>query len=217
MLAISGDDLAHQRADAAELGALARRLDEQHVGAGFAIERGARDGALEALDGDRVGAGDDQRVAGAARIDRRLDLADHVLRRNQRLVVEMAAALGKILVLDLDGVGAGALQQPHGALDIERIAVAGVGIDDEMRADAVADQRDRLDHLVHADEADVGPAEPRIGDRRAGDVERLEAGAFGDQRGERVVDARRDQDRRAREAGSAGCFRSCVTVPGKRV
>jgi hypothetical protein len=32
---------------------LARRLDEQHVGAGFAIERGARDGALEAFDGDR--------------------------------------------------------------------------------------------------------------------------------------------------------------------
>ena len=114
----------------------------------------------------------------------------------------MPAALGKILVLDLDRVGARALEQAHGALDIERIAVAGVGVDHEMRAHAVADQRDGLDHLVHADQADVGAAEPRIGDGRAGDIERLEAGLLRDQRGERVVDARRDQDRRAREAGA---------------
>ena len=58
------------------------------------------------------------------------------------LLVEMAAALGKVLILDLNGVGAGALEQPHRALDIERIAVAGVGIDDEMRTDPIADQRD---------------------------------------------------------------------------
>ena len=202
MLAISGVECAHQRANAAELGALARRLDEQHVGARFAIKRGARDGALEAFDGDRIGAGDDQRLARAARIDRRLDLADHLRRRDQRLVVEMAAALGKILILDLDGIGAGALEQAHRALDIERIAVAGVGIDNEMGRDAVADQRDCIDHLGHADQADVGPAEPRIGDGRAGDIERLETGLFGDQRGKRVVDARRDQDRRARQAGA---------------
>ena len=82
--------------------------------------------------------------ARSARIDRRLDLAGHLLRRDQRLAVEMAAALGKILVLELDRVGAGALEQAHGALHIERVAIAGVGIDDQMGADAVADQRDGL-------------------------------------------------------------------------
>ena len=112
-----------------------------------------------------------------ARIDRRLDLAGHLRRCNKRLVVEMAAALGKVLVLDLDGVGAGAFEEPHRSLDIERIAVAGVGVDDEMARDAVADQRDGIGHFGHADEADVRPAEPRIGDGRAGDIERLEAGA----------------------------------------
>ena len=98
-------------------------------------------------------------------------------RRNQRLVVEMAAALGKVLVLDLDRVGAGAFEQPHGALDIERVTVAGVGVDDEMGGDAVADQRDGIGDFAHADEADVRPPEPRIGDGRAGNIERLETGA----------------------------------------
>ena len=77
-----------------------------------------------------------------------------------RLVVEMAAALGKVLVLELDRVRPGPLEQAHGAFDIECVAVPGVGIDDQMDADAVADQRDRLHDLVQADEADVGAAEP---------------------------------------------------------
>ena len=45
-----------------------------------------------------------------ARVNRGPDLAGHLLRRNQRLAVEMAAALGEILVLELDGIGAGALE-----------------------------------------------------------------------------------------------------------
>ena len=70
-----------------------------------------------------------------ARIERRLDLADHFGGRDQRLVVEMAATLGKVLILDLDRIGAGALEQADRALDIERIAVAGIGIDDrDVRA-----------------------------------------------------------------------------------
>ena len=146
-----------------------------------------------------------------------LILPHHLRRRNQRLVVEMAAALGKVLVLELDGIGAGALEQAHGALDIERVAVAGIGIDHEMRRHAVADQADGLDHLAHADQPDVGAAEPRIGDGRAGDVERLEAGLFGDQRGERVIDARRDQDRRARETGAQGFLGHAFTIPDKCV
>ena len=95
-----------------------------------------------------------------------------------------------------------AFEEPHRALDIERVAVACIGIDDEMRGDAVADQRDSVDHLAHADEANVGAAEPRISDGRTGNIERLEAGAFGDQCGERVVDARGDQNRRAPKASA---------------
>ena len=116
----------------------------------------------------------------------------------------MAAALGEILILELDGVGAGAFEQAHRTLDVERIAITGVGVDHEMSADPVADQADGIDHLAQADEADVGPAEPRIGDGRARDVHRLEAGLLGDQRGQRIVDARRDQDGRTRQARAQG-------------
>ena len=65
MLAISGTDLPNRAPMRRKLVALPRRFDEQHVGAGVAIERGARHGAIETLDGDGVGAGDDERVARA--------------------------------------------------------------------------------------------------------------------------------------------------------
>ena len=88
----------------------------------------------------------------------------------------MAAALGEILILDLDGVGPGTLQQPHGALDIECIAVAGVGIDDEVRVDTVSDQRHGIDHLAQADQTDIRAPQSGIGDGRAGDIERIKTG-----------------------------------------
>ncbi len=105
--------------------------DKQNIRAGIAIAHGARDRAIEAFDGDGVGAGNHQSFAGMTRVERRLDLADHFGGRDQHLVVQMAAALREILVLDLDGIGAGALEQADGPFDIEGIAVAGVGIDDQ--------------------------------------------------------------------------------------
>jgi hypothetical protein len=106
----------------------------------------------------------------------------------------VTAALRKSLILDLDGVGAGALQQPHRSLNVERIAVAGVGVDNQMSADTITDQLHRLDDLAHADETDVGAPKMRVCDACSGDVQRLEAGALGNQRGERIVHAGREQD-----------------------
>ena len=188
--------------NALELGASLGRFRKQNICARLAVTQGARDRAIEAFDGDRIGAGNNQSFARVARVERRLDLADHFGGRDQHFVVEMAAALRKILVLDLDRVGAGALEQADGALDIEGIAVAGVGIDDQMCAHAVADQRDGFHHLAHAHQADVGPAEPGIGDAGARDVKRVEPGLLCDQRCERVIDAGRDEDRRAGETGA---------------
>ena len=122
------------------------------------VARRALDRALEALDRDRIGARDDQRVGEARVSSAALILPDHLVGRDQRLAVEMAAALGEILVLELDRGRARALERAHRAHDIERVAVAGIGIDDQVRADAIADQRDRLGDLAHADEADVRAA-----------------------------------------------------------
>ena len=82
-----------------------------------------------------------------------------------------------------------------------------VGVDDEMRADAVADQRDGLNHLAHPDQPDIRTAEPRIGDAGAGNVKRLEARPLGDERGQCVVDAGRDHNRRP---GKAKRQRLCI-------
>ena len=136
------------------------------------------------------------------RIERRLDLADHLLRRDQRLVVEVAAALRERLILDLDRIRAGALEQAHRARHVERIAVAGIRIDDEMAADAIADQGNRIGHLAHRNEADVGATEPGIGNAGPRDIDRGEPCPLGKMRGQRIVDAGRDEDRRGGKTGA---------------
>jgi hypothetical protein len=54
---------------------------------------------------------------------------------------------------------------------------------------ALGDARQRVLHLGEGRQADVGAAQPGVGDRRARQVQRLEAGLLGDQGGQRVVDA----------------------------
>ena len=61
-------------------------------------------------------------------------------------------------------------------------------------AHAFGDARQRVGHFGEGGQADVGAAEPRVGDRRARQVQRLEAGLLGDQRRQRVVDAGREHD-----------------------
>jgi len=82
----------------------------------------------------------------------------------------VAAALRKFLVLELNRARPRALEQAHGAADVEGIAIAGVGVDDQIGVDAIAHHADDLDNLAQAHETDVRPAEPRIRDRCAGDV-----------------------------------------------
>ena len=88
-----------------------------------------------------------------------------------------------------------ALEAANRARHVECVAVAGVGVDDQMGVDPIADQRERIGNLAHADEADIRPAEPGIGDGGAGDIERAEPCLRRDQRGERVIDTGRHHDR----------------------
>ena len=80
----------------------------------------------------------------------------------------MPTAFGKALILDLDRMRARLLQKPQRTLDIDRIAVTGIGIDDKTGIDAIADQRNGIDDFGTADQPDVRPVQPRVGDRRAG-------------------------------------------------
>ncbi len=114
---------------------------------------------------------------------------------------EVPAALGIALVLDLQRGGAGAFVDPHGALGVQRVAEAVVGVDDHRQVGAVADQRHRVGHLRERGQADIGPAQPGIGDRGAGEIQRLEPRVRRKRGGQRVVDARRDEDTLLMEAG----------------
>jgi stage V sporulation protein SpoVS len=62
---------------------------------------------------------------------RSADFLHHLLGGNYILAGKVTAFLRKRLVLDLDAGGAGALQGANRAHDIDRVAIAGVGIDDD--------------------------------------------------------------------------------------
>ena len=171
-----------------------RRLDEKHIGAGIGVEPRALDRRVEAFARDGVGTRDDQRLVAAARVGGGPELARHLGRRNQRLVGKMPAALWKALILELNRRRAGLFEDPHRARDVERVAIASITIDDDRRLDALAHEAQRLGDFRHRDEADIGRAEPRIGDGGAGKIHGLEARTHRERGGERIIDAGRDDD-----------------------
>ncbi|CFM03260.1 Uncharacterised protein [Bordetella pertussis] len=166
--------LAQQLRQLAHLVLVDDRLDEQDVRARLGETPGALDGGVETLDSARVGAGDDEEILVAPRVGRRLDLRHHLGQRRHALAGEVAAALGKHLVFQLDGIGPGALQHPHGMPYIDRVAEAGVGVDDQGQLDRIADARGRVGHVAQADDAQVRRAVMHVGQARAGQVDRLE-------------------------------------------
>ena len=174
-----------------------RRFDEQHVDAGLDITLGAFKRPVETLDGDRIGAADDEKVVAAARIGGGLDLAHHLARRDQGLAVQVAAAFWHGLVFELYGRGPGPLEQPHCANDVERVAEAGIAVDHQRYVVVLLDRTHDLRDLVHADEADVRPADLRERHGCARKVGEREPRLGDKQRGIGVVAARRHDDVRA--------------------
>ena len=105
----------------------------------------------------------------------------------------MAAALGEALVFELHHGGPGALKAAYRALHVERIAKAGVAVDDDRGVHPLGDARQRVCHLAEGGQADVGAAKPGVGDRGARQVQGLKAGLLGHQRAQGVKDAGRQQ------------------------
>jgi hypothetical protein len=70
----------------------------------------------------------------------------------------VAAAFGKGLVFDLKHGGAGLLKSAYRAHGVERIAKAGVGVDDDRNAHALGDPGQAVSHLGGGGEADLAIA-----------------------------------------------------------
>ena len=88
--------------------------------------------------------------------------------------------------------------------DVQGVAVAGVHVGDEGHVDGAHDVAHALHRLGHGEQADIGGAEGGGREPEAGGEERLEAGLFGEARGEGVVGAGQDDDLGAVEHGAEG-------------
>src|SRR3972149_5028354 len=75
----------------------------------------------------------------AARLDGSGNLGLHLLHPDDLLPLEVPAALGEDLVLEHDRRGPGALQLTDGSPDVERVAIARIGVYQDRNLD-------RLDH-----------------------------------------------------------------------
>jgi hypothetical protein len=175
------------------------RLDEQHVGAGLAIAPAALERRVQAFDGARVGAGDDHEVVRAARLDRGPHLLDHLICRDHVLARQMPAALRRHLVLEMERRHPGRLVLADCAHDVERVAVAVVGVGDHGDADGLHETAGVVDHLAERQQPDVGASQERRRGAVAGHVHGFEARLLDQPRRQRVVGAGRDDGVRACE------------------
>ena len=126
-------------------------------------------------------------------LDRGAQLGQPVLRGYDLLAGHVAAALRPHLVLEEEARRAGLLPELDGAGDVERVAVAGVGIDDHRRLGAGgAHPRRGRGHLGLREVPDVRQAEQRPRHAVARQEHGLEAGLGGQPRAQGVPDARHE-------------------------
>ena len=124
-----------------------RRLDKADIGAGFQIGVDAVDRGLQALDGARIGPGDDDEVLILPGVDGGVDLADHLGEADDLLALVMAAFLGRDLVLDMESGDPRFFVFADRADHVDRVAIAGVGIGNDRDADRLDRQADKSDVL----------------------------------------------------------------------
>ncbi len=140
------------------------------------------------MDAAGIGAGDDDEIAVGAGGAGGADFRGHRLGLDQPLAREVPAALGQHLVLQVNARNAGALEEAHAALDVERLAEAGVGVAQERQRGGEGDGAGELDEVVEGEQSHVGHA-GRRGQGTAGEVDRAEAEALGHLRHQGIEDA----------------------------
>ena len=117
------------------------------------------------------------------------NLGAHLGGSTSDLARQMAAALGQTLIFDLHGRGAGRFQFADRALDIHRLAKAGVGIDNHRDTDAAGEIRSVRDQFGEREQADIGQRHRPGRKRRAGEIDGIVPGLLDqptDQRVERA-------------------------------
>ena len=128
---------------------------------------------------------------------------------DELLAGPVAAALRLNLVLEVHAGGAGTGELAGRAGDHVRRTEAGVGVDEERKVGHRGDPAGILGDVGEGRQPEVGDAEGGVGDAGSGEVERPEAGAFGE-KGAVGVDRPRHLERSFGGEGGAQAFaRSC--------
>ena len=151
-----------------------RGFDKNHVRARGFVRPPAIQRRVEAFDGERIGARDDDEIVVAARVTGRLDFVAHLGRRHQRFAAQVAAALGRLLVFEVDAGDTGFFIGDHCALHIQRVAIAGVGIRNYRQPAGVDDASGVVDHFRQREQTDIRHAETHRRGAAAGHVNRIE-------------------------------------------
>ena len=167
MLATIG--LGTRRPISASCSTEAGGLDEAGVGTSLAGSQDPVYRLIHAHDGQGVGPGDDEEIAVAAGFHGGTDLLHVFLAFDDPLALHVPALLRPKLVFQKAAGGTRGDQFLHRAIDVQRIAVAGVGVHDDRNADAHADPPGPVGDLGLREQAHVGLADGRGGDGIAGD------------------------------------------------
>ena len=170
------------------------------VGADLGEEARALDGGVLAEHAGGIGARADDEARIAARIERRLDLRQHVFDRDHLLAGDIGATVGEYLVADEQAGGARRLERAHHLAHVVHAAESGIGIDQHRNAHRAADARVVVGHVAHVALAHVGLGQHAAERGVAAGRGRLEAFALDDPRRQRVVGPRHDQGFRARRS-----------------
>ena len=174
----------HGRSKSAEVLFRLQGIGKDDVGPGFLVEVGPFDRAFQPLDGGGVGAGDDAqmrtRLAGGA------DFGGGIFRRDQALVVQVAAFLRQHLVFDMYGARARAFQFPDRAHGVERFAITGVAVDDQRQVRGARHHAGDEAEFFQGQNTNVGKPHGRR-HRAARDIQSLEPGLFGQHPGQTVM------------------------------
>src|SRR5262249_6580142 len=123
----------------------------------------------------------------AARVERGLQLQDHLVGGDDLLALEVPAALRRDLVLDQDAGRPGALELAHRADDVVQVAVPRVAVGDDGDGDALGHAAHGGGNFGQGDQADVGQAEQAGGRAEAADEDGLQPGGLDEAGREDVV------------------------------
>src|SRR5437773_2693019 len=170
-----------------------RRLDEDRIGAGLREGTRPADGLVQSERGAGVGAGGHVEERAPPEVEGGAELRQVLLELDDALPCHVTAALRPHLVLQEGAGGADADELVDRPLDVERVPVAGVDVDDERALDGGDDSPGGVRHLRLRQEPEIGLAEPRRREAVAGEEDRREAGELREQGTQRIVHAGEDE------------------------